>query len=124
MMTAGIAVRGYTIEDNRILFVCDERGFKDMNKAKNFLLRQPEVMEFEWNNKKSLPGDIPTSDDEGEAPKDPLAKFQEMQEEQQRKFKHEQRQKKKAEQEKAKKNKKQPTKKAERETTEEPKTEL
>lgn len=81
MMTAGIAVRGYTIEDNRILFVCDERGYRDMTKARNYLLRQPEVVEFEWSNRKSKPGDAPM-DENAEPPPDPLAKFQAMQEEQ------------------------------------------
>jgi hypothetical protein len=76
MMTAGIDVRGYSIEDDRILFVCDQRGYKDMNRVREFVLSQPETAEFEWNSKKSTP----TAKDAGSP--DPVAKFQQMQEEQ------------------------------------------
>ena len=104
MMTAGIDVRGYSIEDNRILFVCDQRGFKDMNRVRAFLLRQPETLEFEWNNKKSVPGDIPKDEEGGDdAAADPLAKFQAMQEDAQQEAKRKARAEKKAKEEKARK---------------------
>lgn len=82
MMAAGIDVRGYTIEDNRILFVCDQRGYKDMNRVRAFLLIQPETQEFEWNSKKSYPGAVPLDESGEPAAADPLAKFQAMQDEQ------------------------------------------
>jgi len=84
MMTGGIGVRAYTIEDNRILFVCDQRGHKDMNRVRSFLLQQAETEEFEWNSKKSRPGDGVADADAGgdAAPADPLARFQAMQDEQ------------------------------------------
>ena len=82
MMAAGIDVRGYTIEDNRILFVCDQRGYKDMNRVRSFLLLQAETAEFEWNSKKSYPGAVPLDESGEPAVADPLAKFQAMQDEQ------------------------------------------
>lgn len=82
MLAAGIDVRGYTIEDNRILFVCDQRGYKDMNRVRAFLLIQKETQEFEWNSKKSYPGAVPTDESGEPAMADPLAKFQAMQDEQ------------------------------------------
>jgi hypothetical protein len=86
MAAAGIDVRGYTIEDNRLLFVCDQRGYKDMNKARAFLLRQKEVVDFEWNSKKSFPGDVLTDEEDASgdaaAAADPMARFQAMQDEQ------------------------------------------
>lgn len=113
MMSAGIDVRGYTIEDDRILFVCEQRGFKDMNKVRAFLLVQPETKEFEWNSKKSLPGES-VSDDSDTVADDPMAKFQAMQEEAQQNAKREAKKKKKAA-EAAKRKKEQAKKKAQAE---------
>jgi hypothetical protein len=103
MISGGIDTRAYTIEDNRILFVCDQRGFKDMNKVRQFVLTQPETVEFEWNNKKSTPADIPKGEDGEAAASDPLAKFQAMQEEQARQQKAAERKAKKAMEERKKK---------------------
>jgi Skp family chaperone for outer membrane proteins len=67
MMSAGIDVRGYTIEPTRILFVCD----------------QPQAVEFEWNNKKTTPADLSTNpDSDADQPTDPMARFTAMQDEQ------------------------------------------
>ena len=108
MMTAGIDVRAYTIEDNRILFVCDQRGFKDMSRVRSFVLDQKETEEFEWNSKKSKPGDKVASGDGGaaaggDAGADPLARFQAMQDEQAALAKRKERQAKKKAQEKKRK---------------------
>lgn len=104
-MTAGIDVRAYTIEDNRILFVCDQRGFKDMSRVRSFVLDQKETEEFEWNSKKSRPGDKLASGDAagGDASADPLARFQAMQDEQAALAKRKERQAKKKAQEKKRK---------------------
>ena len=104
MLAAGIDVRGYTIEDNRILFVCDQRGFKDMNRVRHFLLGQPETLEFEWNSKKYQPGSL-INDDDGEVSADPMSRFQAIQDEQARTAKREARLKKKAKEAKAAKKK-------------------
>ena len=107
-MSAGIDVRGYSIEENRILFVCDQRGAKDMNRVRQFVLKQSETEEFEWNSRTSKPGDV--INDEGEA-NDPMAQFQAMQEEQQAKERREQRKKRKAAQERKRKQEKERKKK-------------
>ena len=78
MNTGGINVRSYTIEDHRILFVCDERGWKDMFKVKKFVLEQHQVVEFEWNQQKYHPepaGAKKEEAEEGDEPVHPLAKF-------------------------------------------------
>lgn len=101
MAAAGIITRGYPVEDNRILFVCDEHGFKHMTRLRSFVLRQPEITEFEWNNKVSRPGDV-SSDDDAPAD-DPMSKFQAMQEEAAQRERRAERAKKKASKAKAKK---------------------
>jgi colicin import membrane protein len=115
MMTAGIDVRAYTIEDNRILFVCDQRGFKDMSRVRSFVLDQKETEEFEWNSKKSKPGDKVASGDAagGDAAADPLARFQAMQDEQAALAKRKERQAKKKAQEKKRKQRAEKKKKKE-----------
>jgi hypothetical protein len=89
MSAGGIGVRGYTVEDHRMLFVCDQRGAADMVKARKFLLRQKEVEVFEWDNKKTKPSDVDQgSDEDGSAAKpDPMEKFREIQAENARKHK-------------------------------------
>ncbi len=116
MSTAGIDVRGYTIEDNRILFVCDQRGYKDMNRVRNFVLKQIEVVDFEWNSKKSVPGDVLSEEEEGNSGKpaavaDPIAQFQAMQDEQAARQKREQRRAKKEKEARLKKKKTEKAKK-------------
>jgi hypothetical protein len=69
--SGGVTVRAYTIEDDKILFVADNLGFKDMLKVKNFVLKQAEVTEFEWNQKKYKPEDADSSNSEEFV--DPLA---------------------------------------------------
>jgi hypothetical protein len=95
MAAAGIDVKGYTVEDNRILFVADQRGFKDMHRVRTFLLRQPETVEFEWSQKKYKPGDMPTDDplNDGDVSTDVLANFNAMQDENLRKERQEKRRK-------------------------------
>jgi len=58
MHTGGLHVKAYGIEDAKILFVTDEKGYKDMVKVKEFVLRQPVVTEFEWNQQKYTKNDI------------------------------------------------------------------
>lgn len=72
MTTGGVASRAYVIEDDKILFVCDVAGIKDMMRVKKFALKQPETMEFEWNQKKYPKPEKPEEDDEDDIYQDPL----------------------------------------------------
>jgi len=85
LLAGGVHTRAYTIEDNRILFAC-ERGYRDMSRVREFVLKQAETVEFEWNNKKTTPADLANLSDEDDtdasSQTDPLAKFHAMQEEQ------------------------------------------
>jgi hypothetical protein len=51
MHTGAVPVKAFAIEDNKVLFVV-EGGFQDMFRVKQFCLDQPQVVEFEWNQKK------------------------------------------------------------------------
>lgn len=61
MHSGGVSARSYAVEDQKILFVTDVGGMKDMFKVKKFVLEQPETKEFEWNQQKSAPHIPPLS---------------------------------------------------------------
>lgn len=52
LVTGGVDTRAYPIDANRVLFVCDRFGARDMIKVREFLMSQKEVVDFEWNQKK------------------------------------------------------------------------
>lgn len=52
--SGGVLVKAYPVEPGRALFVL-EHGTKDLEKVKQFMLEQPEVADFEWNQQKFYP---------------------------------------------------------------------
>jgi len=54
LTSGGVDVKAYPVEAGKVLFVAD-KGFPDMNKVQKFILKQPRVVDFEWNQKKSYP---------------------------------------------------------------------
>jgi len=64
LTSGGVQCRSYAIEDDKILFVCDSLGYKDMFKVKQFVLKQPQVTEFEWNQQKYQPKAPSETDEE------------------------------------------------------------
>jgi len=55
LRTTAVGAKGYAIEENKILFVTDEKGYADMNKVKRFVLKQRETEEWEWSQQKARP---------------------------------------------------------------------
>eukprot|EP00457_Paulinella_chromatophora_P017112 gb/GEZN01018075.1/.p1 GENE.gb/GEZN01018075.1/~~gb/GEZN01018075.1/.p1 ORF type:complete len:200 (+),score=43.55 gb/GEZN01018075.1/:28-627(+) len=56
LSTGQLLLKSYAIEENRILFVV-ESGYRDVMRLKEFVLSQPETVNFEWNQQKSTPED-------------------------------------------------------------------
>jgi len=49
LKASGASIKAFAFENSRIIFIADERGYKDMVKVKEFCLLQKETKDFEWN---------------------------------------------------------------------------
>ncbi len=57
LTTDATPIKCYPIEDDKILLGVDG-GYRDMHKVREFVLDQPELIEFEWQQQKSKPNHL------------------------------------------------------------------